>query len=324
MKRNATDPERTRTRAGRGRVSDKGSYDFRVCKLCGAPAGRPVYTLRDSTLWICSECAAPYIDYLDPVEPGSHEPAPAHLTQKDRDYFEKTQHHSTERLDAHVALVKRYRECSELRMLDVGSGGGLFLKTVRDAGAIVCGSEPAAKSAAYSRETYGLEVYANPVEDEFWQDGYRETFDVVTMWDVIEHVNFPRETIQSVANLLKCGGLLMVGTPCREGFYHRFGSATAKLSCGRYPTLLSIMYSGSPYAHKQILSVRDLERLFGYAGLKTVRTDIVMELSLPCAHYMRKILRSERLARVTAPFAKTAFSVFKVRNKMISVAEKLP
>lgn len=316
--------ERAQTGAAAGKAHDsrEKSYDFKVCKLCRTPAASPIYTLRDATLWICSECTAHYIDHLDPAEPDAHESPPTRLAAEDRAYFEKTQHHSTERLEAHVALVQKHRDCNGLKILDVGSGGGLFLKTMRDAGARVCGSEPAAKPAAYSRETYGIEVYTNPVEDEFWQDGYRESFDVVTMWDVIEHVNFPRETIQSVANLLKRGGLLMVGTPCRDGFYHRFGSFTARLTLGRYPTFLSIMYSSRPYAHKQILSVRDLERLFGFAGLNPLRTDIVMELSLPYANYMRTILRSERLARASAPLAKAAFSVLRIRNKMISVAEK--
>jgi 2-polyprenyl-3-methyl-5-hydroxy-6-metoxy-1,4-benzoquinol methylase len=295
-------------------------YDFKVCKLCRASAGSPVYDLRDTRLWVCAECGAHYIDYLDAPEP---EGTPQSLTPRDRAYFEEVQHYNLQRLNAQVRRVQEHRDCKDLRILDIGSGGGLFLKTMREAGAEVCGAEPAIKPALYSREKYGLEVHSQPVEDEFWQSGYRESFDVVTMWDVIEHVNFPRETLQAAANLLKPGGLLLVGTPCREGFYHRFGSLTARLTRGRHPTFLNMMYSSIPHAHKQILSVRDLERLFDLAGLKALRTDVVMELSLPYSNYLQGIVRSKRLAHAGAPVVKAAFSVLKLRNKMISVAEKV-
>ena len=82
------------------------------------------------------------------------------------------------------------------------------------------------------------------------------------------------------------------------------------------------MYSSHPYSHKQILSTGDLDSLFGFAGIETVQTDVVMELSLPCENYLTTIFRSKRLARLTAPLANPFFTLLRIRNKMISVGKK--
>jgi len=65
----------------------------------------------------------------------------------------------------------------------------------------------------------------------------------VTLWDVIEHVNYPFEALQSAANVLKQGGFLLIDTPCRDSFYHQFGAFTYEITGGKLPTFLNAMYS---------------------------------------------------------------------------------
>jgi 2-polyprenyl-3-methyl-5-hydroxy-6-metoxy-1,4-benzoquinol methylase len=95
------------------------------------------------------------------------------------------------------------------RLLDVGCGDGQFLATMRQWGWQVTGVEPdpAAAGVAHSR---GLDVRIGTVSEaglEF------DSYDVVTLSHVIEHVPDPVSTLRACTKLLKPGGVLHATTP---------------------------------------------------------------------------------------------------------------
>jgi 2-polyprenyl-6-hydroxyphenyl methylase/3-demethylubiquinone-9 3-methyltransferase len=135
--------------------------------------------------------------------------------------LERKLQHNSARFENQVGLVREFAgPLIGLRVIDIGCGGGLFLSKLREAGADVVGIEIDHSRAAYCRESR-LTIETEPVESPSIQARHRGAFDVVTMWDVIEHVNFPQDTIAKAVNLLKPTGLLLLDTPCRDAFYHR-------------------------------------------------------------------------------------------------------
>ncbi|HXD09481.1 MAG TPA: methyltransferase domain-containing protein, partial [Anaerolineales bacterium] len=148
-------------------------------------------------------------------------------------------------------------------------------------------------------------------------------FDVVTLWDVIEHVNYPHEALQSAANVLKQGGLLLIDTPCRDSFYHQFGALTYKLSGGRFPTFLNAMYSSHLFGHKQIFSTGELKNLFESVGLRVIDLHKFHELSFPYEFYLKKLFRSESLVQLLLPVVGIFFRIFKIQNKMLVIGRKI-
>jgi 2-polyprenyl-3-methyl-5-hydroxy-6-metoxy-1,4-benzoquinol methylase len=93
-------------------------------------------------------------------------------------------------------------------LLDVGSGYGMFLAQALDAGAQrVVGVELSDAERRYSLQELRLETYRD--FSEFKVD---DQFDVITLFEVIEHIPEPREFIASVAKYLKTSGSLIVGT----------------------------------------------------------------------------------------------------------------
>ena len=98
----------------------------------------------------------------------------------------------------------------EKRMLDVGCAGGAFLVAARQMGFAVTGIEPARWMAAYGREHYQLDIRDGILEAGVFEEG---TFDVIALWDVIEHLPQPSETLKIVRSLLKPGGVLLVNYP---------------------------------------------------------------------------------------------------------------
>ncbi len=105
--------------------------------------------------------------------------------------------------------VRRYRDGGTL--LDVGCGTGGFLNELRqDSGWQVEGVDLNAQATAYARQALGLTVHQG---DLGTLDLPPQSFDVVTMWDVIEHVPDPLDTLKVIARLLKPGGVLLLNTP---------------------------------------------------------------------------------------------------------------
>ena len=197
-----------------------------------------------------------------------------------------------------------------------------FLSLLKKQGAEVIGIELSDSRAQYAKSKHGLEIDKHPIEHDFWQKGYANHFDAVTLWDVIEHVNYPFEALQSAANVLKQGGILAIDTPCRDGFYHRFGEITYKLTNGKYPTFLNAMYSSHLFGHKQIFSTTEMKDLFELVGLEVVELRKFHELSFPYAFYLKKLFKSDAIVRLLLPFVKLFFKKFKIQNKMLVVGRK--
>ncbi len=96
------------------------------------------------------------------------------------------------------------------RVLDVGCSTGLFLHEMAEHGWQAEGVELSEGAADYARRRFGLAVFTGMLEDAPLADG---SFDVVTFWDVLEHVYSPSSTLALAARLLKPGGLLLVHVP---------------------------------------------------------------------------------------------------------------
>jgi 2-polyprenyl-3-methyl-5-hydroxy-6-metoxy-1,4-benzoquinol methylase len=104
------------------------------------------------------------------------------------------------------------------RVLDVGCGKGLLLLRLRDAGWDVHGTELSEISSRYARGQ-GLPVHQVAVE----QAGFEpQSFDLVTMFHVLEHLTDPRHTLEHLWALLRPGGFLVVEVPNIGSWYARF------------------------------------------------------------------------------------------------------
>lgn len=279
------------------------------------------YRLRNADVYVSPQ-GFHFIDHLDPVADLPPEIDASQLTEEAAAYIE-TQLQANERKFAHqVEVVKRHLPLQNARVLDIGCGGGLFLSLLKEQGADVVGIELSDSRAQYAKTRHGLEIQKRPIEDDFWRKDRAGLFDAVTLWDVIEHVNYPLQTIQSAADVLKPGGYLLIDTPCRDSFYHRFGEFTYRATRGRHPTFLNAMYSSHLFGHKQIFATWEMRDMFESAGLEVVELRKFHELSFPYEFYLKKLFRSEMAVRLLLPSVNLFFKVFRIRNKMLVVGRK--
>jgi len=215
-------------------------------------AGVALDTVNDFTVIDCDACA---FKHIVPV------PTPAELEHVyGHEYYSTAkplyiQRHLEDRewltlvYAERYALFERFLGEPRRRLLDIGSGPGMFLlHGVERGGWSVRGLEPSSQAAAHSR-SLGLDVTQAFLNADTADRLGR--FDVVHMNEVLEHIPDPREVLRVVDALLDPGGLVALMVP---NDYSPF-QAALRAACGFAPWWVA------PPHHVNYFDVRSIQRL---------------------------------------------------------------
>lgn len=104
------------------------------------------------------------------------------------------------------------------RLLDVGCSSGALLAVASDLGFSVAGVEPASK-AAVAAQLAGFEVFSGFLHEANYPD---KSFDVITLFEIVEHVGDPLVLIAECRRILKPGGVLVINTPNADSWTAQF------------------------------------------------------------------------------------------------------
>ena len=115
-------------------------------------------------------------------------------------------------------VIDRYKPASG-RVLDVGCAAGFFLKVMEEKGWETTGVDISAPMAAFARQELNLNVFSGTLEQQQFEE---QSFDVITLWDVIEHLDDARAVLASARRLLKHDGILVLETQNVESMFARF------------------------------------------------------------------------------------------------------
>lgn len=196
------------------RVSPEHLQDV-ACGLCGSPEREVRFTDGPFQVVRCARCQLTYV--TPRLAPGAliadvyDEGYWSSNAAKDRGY-------SDYRSDAPLYLATYKKRLSVVRrhfakpgrVLDVGCAAGYFLSVMKDEGWQVTGIEPSDAIRGQAIERLGAaNVHAGLLEDVPLE---RHSFDLVTFWDVIEHVPDPVAALAHVRSLLRPGGKLLIET----------------------------------------------------------------------------------------------------------------
>jgi len=132
-------------------------------------------------------------------------------TDSKRSVFEKAYHFVKNiALKNKLNLINSYQPSKGL-ILDIGAGTGDFLSVAQKNGWKTIGVEPSDKAKAIAKNK-GVSFVENTSELE------SQTFDVISMWHVLEHVPNLEEQIKELKRLLKPSGTLIVAVPNFKSF----------------------------------------------------------------------------------------------------------
>jgi SAM-dependent methyltransferase len=134
-----------------------------------------------------------------------------------------------------VNLKNKYKIVSEFKdggsILDIGCGTGEFLNYGKKKSWKVKGIEPNENARKFIQDNYGIDVEDEPGLKTLKNN----SFDVVSMWHVLEHVYDLNDRMQSIKNLLKDDGVAIIALPMIDSpDSKKFGKHWAGLDVPRH------------------------------------------------------------------------------------------
>ena len=140
------------------------------------------------------------------------------------------------------------------KVLEVGSGFGYLLSTFREDGWDVTGCDPWKAACTFARATHGIDARPVILEDACIVDN---TFDVVIMNHVIEHMPDPLSSLREINRVLKPGGHLVIETPRYDTLMFKLlGKRERSISCD---------------GHIYFFTSDSLEKLYSLAAFRRVK-----------------------------------------------------
>lgn len=185
------------------------------CPICNCNEREVLFCRFDINYFQCGDCGCAYVekfpvDTSDVYSDDGYEEIAKDAYLKNVDY--RKQRFGVERLE----LIGRYLDKlpADSDLLDVGCGTGWFLETAIENGYNVTGIEFGKNLASFTANRLKIRVLVDPLT-EIKED---TKFDVITMFDVIEHVVNPKELITSMYHFLNPGGIGVIFTPNWDSF----------------------------------------------------------------------------------------------------------
>lgn len=192
------------------------------CNLCGSSRARLIK--EDSyegyfprRIVECVECGLAYVNpqpsmqQLENFYSGKHYVEIPEVPDENVAEYEGDQR-IVYRSKRRVQKIKKYRRSGNL--LDCGVNDGTFIKHAKEAGYQAYGLEISPAMAVFAQK------YAGTVVEEGTLDDFAEKYqdlrlDLITMWDVLEHVLDPMAELKKMNKLLNPGGVIALSTPNR-------------------------------------------------------------------------------------------------------------
>ncbi len=121
--------------------------------------------------------------------------------------------------------LKLIRSLSSGKVLDIGSGTGAFVNHLKISGYDIKGVEPDPDARAQAKSLYNIELSS----EQQLHNLPDESFDVITMWHVLEHVSHLNERVAELFRLTKEDGTIIISVPNYQSpdslFYKNFWAA---------------------------------------------------------------------------------------------------
>ncbi len=156
-------------------------------------------------------------------------------------------------------LIESWTKTGRGRLLDIGCGYGFFLQEMNSRGWQVEGIEISRQGRRYVQNRWNIHVHSEPLEDLALHE---RSFDVVTLFYVIEHVLDPLRLLTEVKRVLKSDGLVLLRWPHSTPIVKILGPMSRKLDL--YHT---------PY-HLYDFSPKTINKLLVLSGFKEIETMI--------------------------------------------------
>lgn len=234
-------------------------FETIACPVCAATGFASLFEKAGEPFVRCNTCKLVLIN----PRPHAHAVAETYDADYSRGYIDKAER-KLARCRRWVARVARMRGGAHGRWLDVGCSAGFVLAAAREAGFEVFGVELEAAAVAFAQQSLSLpNVVCGTLEAQAYPADF---FDVISLYDVIEHVPDLNRTAAELARILKPGGVLEIRTP--------------DVAHWSRPRNLAGWKEIKPSEHLYYFSPDTLTRLLGQHGLRPVHRRLMFKAAI--------------------------------------------
>lgn len=190
-----------------------------LCNLCSSNRIYKKFSLREFDVLRCKKCSLVFLSNI-PNEEGLKELYSSNYYRDRGEYYfnnivsNPENGKNNENIEASFSLgLKRlnFLKPERGRLLDVGCGLGIFLAMAKMENWDACGIDISPYAVKYAKERFSLEVYnSSSLKDVAFPP---KSFDVITLWDSLEHFPDPLNQFKEIHKVLKDDGLVMLDIP---------------------------------------------------------------------------------------------------------------
>ena len=177
-----------------------------TCPICNSNKSKPFLTApcirrnisKEYCLYKCPQCLACFVY----PTPNAEELA----TIYENDYESEWENGRSLKQRVEHYLVKNFPIPPSARIVDIGCGSGAYVRHLRTQGYDAVGVDPFI-------EQYGAQIDTGMIRGNIAEAHFQDSsFDIATMWWVIEHYYNPLQELQEVHRILKHDGILAIST----------------------------------------------------------------------------------------------------------------
>lgn len=216
-------------------------FEIINCPLCNSNKSNEFFNIDNFSYHRCSECYSLY------TKPHIREGVLSSL-YNDGTYqvYQDKLVGKSEKIRQKILEKRKFKQIGKLlkkksiSILDIGCGSGTFLELCKQNKWRVEGVDPSPTASKKILEKYNIKVH----QKDFNDIKFNKTFDVITLWGVLEHMSDPIYAIQNAKKILKKGGLLVFEVPSADCFLSEYlkkykFSPTRYIESGRHNILFS-------------------------------------------------------------------------------------
>jgi len=246
----------------------------RSCPLCDANDFSHIYKERGNIGVVrCKRCA---FIYTNPIV---REPEKNYWGDEKKYYEEaKLIFDGAAKSHRDVNYLADLKEIEKIKpvgnFLDIGTSVGFFLRHARQRKWNIFGIEPSPTLSEMARKYFGLNVKTAYLEEAGFGN---ESFDIVTMTDVFEHIPKPKEILMQVNKILKKDGILFIKVP--NGSY-----SLLKLRLAKATGSLKAYDVFDSYEHLSHFTHQTLKKMLDDCGFKICKAYVGKPIQLPAWH----------------------------------------
>ncbi|MBI4991347.1 class I SAM-dependent methyltransferase [Candidatus Gottesmanbacteria bacterium] len=178
------------------------------CKLCFSQHTKIIRKYNNYYLIRCKRCGVVFI-YPQPrrIRIAQNNLSLYDSKQSEKAYFYKREE-LIRRAKENIKILKKYEKIGKL--LDIGCSYGFYSKVFKDYHYDVTGIDISERAIKYAKNYFKLNAIIGNFEKHKNRYNY---YDVITMFDIIEHFHNPQQIIRKVHQLLKNKGIVIIQTP---------------------------------------------------------------------------------------------------------------